>query len=145
MSKANLTRREFARRAALVSAATLMPASKLPTTEDGTHPPPHPAAQSQTEPKLATASQAEAYQRTQAVFSRYGSRLSESQKTEIAKLSAAAQHQLDRVREFPTANADDPALYLKPLMERERKSVLNPPVPKSTAPPAGLTPPVKKP
>src|SRR5579885_3067488 len=82
--------------------------------------------------------------RTQTILDLYGSRFSESQKSEIARLSVAAQRQLDRLRAYPAQNSDDPALYLKPLIEHERKSPSPIPAP-GTAPPKGLTPPPKKP
>ena len=38
--------------------------------------------------------------------------------------AAEGQAALDRLRAFPTDNGDGPALYLKPLMERERKPAI---------------------
>ena len=59
--------------------------------------------------------------RLQAVFAQYGSRLSDAQKSDLRRIAAEGQAALDRLRAFPTDNSDGPALYLKPLMERERK------------------------
>lgn len=59
--------------------------------------------------------------RIQAVFSQYGSRLSEAQKSDLRRIAADGQAALDRLRAYPTDNGDGPALYLKPLMEREKK------------------------
>ncbi len=60
--------------------------------------------------------------RLQAVFAQYGSRLNNAQKTDLRRLAAEGQAGLDRLRAYPTDNGDGPALYLKPLVERERKS-----------------------
>jgi hypothetical protein len=122
MPNHKFSRREFARRAAVASAATLVPANLAPAPVA-----PAPPQQPPNLPKLSPESQAEADARTQSVLAQYGSRLSDEQKSEIARLSVVAQRQLDRLRAFPVENADDPALYLKPLMEREKKPAsLNP-------------------
>jgi hypothetical protein len=133
MPNHKFSRREFARRAAIASAATLLPETAFSTTQ----PLPLPAPQQPTNtPKLSPESQAEADSRTQSVLAQYGSRLSDEQKTEIARLSAVAQRQLDKLRAFPTENGDDPALYLKPLMEREKKPTSNPAATTKPAPAA---------
>jgi len=126
MPNHKFSRREFARRAAIASAATLVPATAFSTA------PPTPQ-QPANAPKLPPESQAETDSRTQSVLAQYGPRLSGEQKTEIARLSAVAQRQLDKLRAFPTENADDPALYLKPLMEREKKPTPNPATTKPSA------------
>src|SRR5579885_2134021 len=123
----SISRREFGRRAAIASVASLVPGTALQAAR-----------------LRAPVPQAEAAARTQAILDLYGSRFSESQKSEIARLSVAAQRQLDRLRAYPAQNSDDPALYLKPLIEHERKSPSPIPAP-GTAPPKGLTPPPKKP
>ena len=62
--------------------------------------------------------------RVQAVFTQYGSRLSDAQKSDLRRIAADGQAALDRLRAFPTDNGDGPALYLKPLIEREKKPAL---------------------
>ena len=115
-----ISRREFARRAALASAAaSLTPAELLTKTPAATTT--APSAQTSGAPKLSSESQAEADSRVQAIFSQYGSRLSDAQKADIQRLTAEGQAMLNRLRAFSTDNADGPALYLKPLMEREKK------------------------
>lgn len=136
----SISRREFGRRAAMASVASLVPASALPTTAAI----PQPAPQPQGAPALAPESQAETDARTQTVLALYGGRLSEPQKSEIARLSASAQRSLDRLRAYSVQNSDDPALYLKPLIEHERKTPSPIPAP-SSAPSTGLIPPSKKP
>jgi hypothetical protein len=120
-----ISRREFARRAAFVSAAaSLSPAGLLSANSGGAA---APAPQSTNSPKLSKESQAEADSRLQAIFSQYGHRLSNAQKDDLKRLAHDSQQMLDRLRAYPTANGDAPGLYLKPLIERERK-----PTPKPT-------------
>jgi len=124
-----ISRREFARRAAYVSAAaSLTPVSLL---HSGPEALPSPVAQSANAPKLSPESQAEVDSRIQAILAQYGSRLSEAQKTDIRRLATEAQPPLDRLRAFATENGDGPGLYLKPLIEREKK-----PAPKAAPKPA---------
>jgi len=59
--------------------------------------------------------------RLQAVFAQHGSHLNDAQKSDLRRIAAEGQAALDRLRAFPTDNSDGPALYLKPLMEREKK------------------------
>lgn len=144
-----MSRREFARRAALASAsvaatvsavASLAPAqtSAAPSSAPAyaiepcsvlagaSTPGPElfaaaPAQQPAGTPKLSPESQAEVDSRIQAIFSQYGSRFSDEQKADIRRLCAVAQPPLDRLRAYALENSDSPALYLKPLVERERK------------------------
>jgi hypothetical protein len=111
-----ISRREFARRAAMVSAATLAPANLLGSAVS----PPMPQQQP-TSANLSPESQAEVESRVQAILSEYGGRFSDTQKVDLRRLCKEAQPVLDRLRAYPTENGDGPALYLKPLMEREKK------------------------
>ncbi len=139
-----ITRREFARRAALASAvATVAPATALTATsspldghapveaadhlsgatKDGGHlPNPTGEALQQTPElaKLSPESRAEVEARIQAIFAQFGSRFSDEQKADIRRLCAVAQPSLDRLRAYALENGDGPALYLKPLVEREK-------------------------
>jgi len=113
-----ISRREFARRAAMVSAASLAPvnllsADALPAVPQ-TQQPHNPA-------NLSPESQAEVESRIQAILSEYGGRFSDAQKTDLRRLCKEAQPVLDRLRAYPAENGDGPALYLRPLMEREKK------------------------
>jgi hypothetical protein len=135
MNNSRFSRREFARRAAIASAATLVPATGFSTTQPAPLPNPQQPANT---PPLHAASQTEADSRTQLVLAQYGSRLSDEQKSEIARVSANIQRQLDTLRKFPTENGDDPAVYLKPLMEREKKPASANPA--ATSKPAPATP-----
>jgi hypothetical protein len=132
-SDSAISRREFARRAAFVSAAASLAPSRLLSPESMAAP--LSAQQPANAPKLSPESQAEVESRIQAIFAQYGNRLSDAQKTDIRRLATEAQPPLDRLRAFATDNADGPALYLKPLMERERK-----PSPKPAKPNPVTTP-----
>src|SRR5260370_9640348 len=144
--KGGISRREFARRAALASAvatvagATGLTATSSPSALDGHAaveaadrlsgaakdggrlPDPTGDAPQQTPElaKLSPESRAEVEARIQAIFAQYGSRFSEEQKADIRRLCAVAQPSLDRLRAYALENGDGPALYLKPLVEREK-------------------------
>ena len=121
-----ISRREFTRRAALMSAAaSFSPANLVPSGAKDLQP----AQQPSTATKLSPQSQAEVDSRIQAILSQYGTRLSDAQKADIRRLATEAQAPLDRLRAFPTTNGDGTGLYLKPLIEREKK-----PSPKLAAP-----------
>ena len=128
-----ISRREFARRAAFVSAAAsltpgqLLNAEPLASAVEAQQPP--------NAPKLSPEGQVEVESRIQAILTQYGSRLSDAQKADIRRLAAEAQPPLDRLRAYTTDNGDGPALYLKPLLEREKK-----PSPKATPSKPAATP-----
>jgi len=119
-----ISRREFARRAALVSAAASLAPADLLRAESSAAP--VPAQQPANAPKLSPEGQAEVESRIQSIFAQYGKRLPDSQKKDIRRLATEAQPALDRLRAFATENGDGPGLYLKPLMEREKKHSLMP-------------------
>jgi hypothetical protein len=119
-----ISRREFARRAAMVSAAASLSPAELLHLQ--TPPASAPAAQSSTAPSLSPEGQIEAHSRMESILSQYGSRLSEAQKADLARLSNAAQPMLDRLRAYPVGNSDGTGLYLKPLIEREKKPAVTP-------------------
>jgi len=113
-----LSRRQFARRAALLSAtASLAPAACM-FPDAATAPP---SQDTPGVPKLSPESQTEADARFQQILAQYGDRLTAEDKTLLQKMNHMAQSNLDRVRAFPLQNGDAPALYLKPLVEREKK------------------------
>jgi hypothetical protein len=125
-----ISRREFAKRAAFVSAAASLAPSDLLRSES-----PAAAQQPANAPKLSPESQAEVESRVPSIFAQYGKRLSDAQKTDIRRLAAEAQPPLDRLRAFAIDNGDGPGLYLKPLMEREKKPSLSPAKPKPASAP----------
>jgi hypothetical protein len=138
-----ISRREFARRAAIASAvAAIAPAAATSATANSTEPAnvavadfrgrlPEPSsttpppAQAAGEPKLSPESHAEAEARLQTILAQYGTRFSEEQKTDLRRLCLLAQPPLDRLRAYALENGDGPALYLKPLVEREKNPLEN--------------------
>jgi len=113
------SRREFARRTALLSAtATIVPAGIMLPPE--AFPGASPYAQSADLPKLSAESQAEADARFELVLSRYGNRLSEEEKQSTKALCYSLQTTLEHVRSYPIKNGDVPALFLRPLIDRNR-------------------------
>src|SRR5882672_5684408 len=128
-----ISRREFARRAAFVSAAATLTPSNLLTAESVATP--LNAQLPANKPKLSPESQAEVDARIQSIFAQYGSRLSDAQKADIRRLATEAQPPLERLRAFATENGDGPGLYLKPLMEREKRPSLMPATPKPASTP----------
>jgi hypothetical protein len=137
----SISRREFARRAALASAvASIAPTAAVTapgipgsgdrrtTTQDP--PPPAPPASVAPQnplpnaPKLSPESQSEADGRFQAILVLYGSRFSAEQKNDLHRLCAVVQPALDHIRAYRIENGDGPALYLKPQYEREKKPMV---------------------
>jgi len=116
-----ISRREFARRAAFVSAAASLSPGELLTRESAAGVAPPLQAPTASGPRLSPESTTEMESRIQAVFAQYGSRLNDAQKSDLRRIAAEGQAALDRLRAYPTDNGDGPALYLKPLMEREKK------------------------
>ena len=122
-----LTRREFAQQAALLSATAPLATAEavFPATVQDT------GAQGTGAPKLSDTGQAEADSRYQQIILLYGSRFSDGQKADLKRMCAELQPSLDHVRGYVLRNGDAPALYLKALVEREKK-------------PQGVSPAVKK-
>jgi len=118
-----LSRREFARSAALGTAATFLPLPDvLPSLVPAA---PTAVAQNSTDaPKLSTQSQAEAESRYQAIMAQYPDRFSDAQKTDLKRLCIFVQPSLDHIRAYAIANGDLPGLYLKPLVDRDKKVVI---------------------
>jgi hypothetical protein len=132
MNGSPISRREFARRAAMVSAASMVPASALPVGAANSESPLERSADTHSS---SPESQAEAEARYQAILGGYGSRFSETQKADLRRLCFTAQEPLDRLRAYAMENGDGPALYLKPLVEREKKPEAAP-APRSAVPAA---------
>src|SRR5713101_4191565 len=145
----HFSRREFARRAALGAAtAAVLPLRELvpsaaPSEPPSAQAPAQTSLQNATSaPKLSPPSQAEADFRFQAILNQYPDRFSEAQKTDLRRLCVALQPPLDHIRAYPISNGDLPALYLKPLVDRDKKpnapsasASAKPSAPNSTAAP----------
>jgi len=109
----------------MVSAASLVPGSVL-ALRAGAFPAPVECSLGQEAgdlPKLSAEGLAEAEGRYRMIVGQYGSRFSEEQKVELRRLCGLAQRPLESLRAFAAENGDGPALYLKPLVEREKKAV----------------------
>ena len=127
-----ISRREFARRAALASAvASFAPAAAVTAAAHGeglTAQGPAPAAPAAPRippanmPKLSTEGQSEADARFQTILVMYGARFSDEQKNDLHRLCAVVQPSLDHIRAYMVENGDGTALYLKPGFEREKKA-----------------------
>ena len=107
-----ISRREFARRAALGAAGAAAVSAgviSLPAA------PPASAAVAPAEdkPKLSAAARAEAEDKINAVFRKYGERLSEEQKTEVRRVLLESQEPLEQLRAYPLENSDEPATVLR--------------------------------
>jgi hypothetical protein len=113
-----LSRRQFAHRAAIVSAAaTLTPTEALLSRSLAAAP-----QATQNTAQLSAEGQLEAESRYQQILGLYGSRLDDAQKANIKRMCVELQPTLEKIRKFNLQNGNAPALYLKPLVERERKS-----------------------
>ncbi|HUL16786.1 MAG TPA: hypothetical protein VLV88_12365 [Terriglobales bacterium] len=123
--RSKLSRREFAQRAVFASAAgTLAPVGALlgAQTQTSTSASDLP----QDFPKLSSQSHAEAEVRFDAILREYPGRFTDAEKKDLRRLCYAIQPPLDRLRSYAIENGDSPALYLKPIAERERR-VVSPP------------------
>jgi predicted component of type VI protein secretion system len=110
-----ITRRAFARSAALVAATVAV----LPTDvfSQAAAPVPAPAAAppaaADAAPKLSPASQAEVEARVQGVMRQFGDRLSDAQKAEVRRLITLGQKSVEDLRAYPLESSDEPATILK--------------------------------
>jgi hypothetical protein len=121
-----VSRREFARRVVLGAAsATLLPLNEFVPAAEATAPAP-PAQAPNSDAKLSPQSQADAESRYQTILQQYPDRFSDAQKTDLKRLSLALQPSLEHLRAYAISNSDLPALYLKPLVDRDKKPVTKP-------------------
>lgn len=120
--KKQYSRRAFARKAALFSAAAPLAAVPIATFNE-------PSFQSDNQqpklppdfPKLSDQSRTEVEERYKAILAQYGGRFSEAQKADLRRLCYVAQPPLDRLRTYAIQNGESPALYLKPIVDRDKK------------------------
>jgi hypothetical protein len=121
MNKEDVTvsRREFAKAAALTTAAALAPIDLLAqqqSPKETTQAKP-PAKPPETEAiKLSEVSLAEADFAYETLMRKYGGRFNEEQKKDIKRLIYAQQEGLDKLRAFAVTNGDQPATVLKVAM-----------------------------
>jgi hypothetical protein len=108
-----LTRRDFARRAALAAATAAISPKIASAARRGAIPEIASSAGRANADDAAAARQAEIDARVADVFRRYGDRLSAEQKTEVRRLVGELQKSLDKLREYPLGNGDQPATVLR--------------------------------
>jgi len=97
-----LSRRDFTRGVALIAAASAV-SQQACTQAKHTAPAPSPS------PQLPPAAEAQA----QAIFRKYGDRLSEEQKADVKRLVAEAQKPAEALRAFPLDNSNEPAMVFR--------------------------------
>jgi hypothetical protein len=108
-----LSRREFARQAALAATTAVVVPSTLLSQETAPKPNPAPGAPPQPATQLSPALQAEGELKYQWIIQNYGSRLTDAEKTDVHRLVMEGQKPLAAFRAFPLDNADQPATVLK--------------------------------
>jgi hypothetical protein len=110
------SRRQFARRAAMLSASAAIAPGETFLPEPSAVPP----QEAGNGPQLSAEGQLEADSRYQQIVSLYGSRLDDAQKAHIKKMCADLQPTLEKIRKYNLENGNAPALFLKPLLEPEK-------------------------
>lgn len=112
---AGITRRTFARNAALAAATiAVLPADAFPQAAPPSPAPRAPSpAESNAPPKLSAASLAEVEARVQGVMRQFGARLSDAQKAEVRRLITLGQKSVEDLRAYPLDISDEPATILK--------------------------------
>ena len=102
---ARLSRRDFARVAAVTAATAALPiankAAAQPQLAD--------LLESTQAAQLSPAAEAQ----YQAILARYGKRLSDEQKTELKRLITQVQKTSDAMRAFPLENSNEPAMIFQ--------------------------------
>jgi hypothetical protein len=113
-----LSRRQFARRAAVLSAtASIVPATTILSESAASCALPG----ATNSPQLSASAQLEVDSRYQQILSLYGQHLDESQKAHIKTICVDLQPTLEKIRKFKLDNGNAPALFLKPMVERDKK------------------------
>jgi hypothetical protein len=113
-ARSGLSRREFARRAALAAAGIAAgPSSAMGGSSNEPQSPPGPAQQAPSDAALSPAAEAEVESKIQFILQKYGSRLNETQKTDIRRLVKEGQKPLEKLRAYALENSDAPELVLR--------------------------------
>ena len=112
-SSSQLSRREFARRAAFAATSAVLAPAALLSQQSAPTPASSPDKPPQAATELSPELQAEGELKYQWVIQTYGSRLSEAQKKDVHRLIMEGQKPLAAFRAFPLDNADQPATVLK--------------------------------
>jgi hypothetical protein len=115
-----ISRRAFAKAAALTSAAAFVSGDLLAQQEK----PAPEAAKENTQsqpPALSPQNQAEADLAYETLMRKYGSRFSDEQKKEVKRLVNQQQSGLAKLREFSVTNGHEPATVFKPLVPEVKR------------------------
>ena len=112
-SDGKFSRREFARRAALAAATTVVVPAALLSQETAPKPNPAPDSSTQAATQLSPALQAEGELKYQWIIQNYGSRLTDAEKKDVHRLVMEGQKPLAAFRAFTLDNSDQPATVLK--------------------------------
>jgi len=112
-SDGKLSRREFARRAALAATTAALAPAALLSQESASKSAPTASAPAQPSPPLSPELQAEGELKYQWIIQTYGSRLTEAEKKDVYRLVMEGQKPLAAFRAFPLENSDQPATVLK--------------------------------
>ena len=114
--KKTITRRSFAIGAATAATTALIPAASFAQSAAPAPAPQQPSAMS----KLSPDAQAEVEMKVNAIFRKYGSRLSDEQKADIRRIMAETQDGLEKMRAFALENGDQPATVFRPYRKEGR-------------------------
>jgi hypothetical protein len=118
LKNSNISRREFGRRAALGSAAALVPAELAKMQEKPSSASEKSAqASAVDEDDLSPAAHAEIEARYQSVIRKWGDRLDEEQKRRVRQILVENQRMLEPIRAFPLGNSNPPGPVLRFLTE----------------------------
>ncbi|MDE3135700.1 MAG: hypothetical protein KGL59_03950 [Acidobacteriota bacterium] len=112
-----LSRRDFALHVATIAAAAVAAPAALvaePTQKSAPHAAPA-ATPREGSPPLPPVDQAEVDAKYDAMIARYGSRLTDEQKTQARQALEFMQRGLEPLRAFPLENADEPGTMFGPL------------------------------
>ncbi len=107
-----LSRRDFARNAALAAATAALAPKDLIAQEQKSKPT-QPPEKPPEKPKLSPELQAEAEARIQNLFRKYGERLTDEQKADVRKQITEGMEGVGKLRAFPLDNSDEPATVLR--------------------------------
>ncbi|MFZ0039114.1 MAG: hypothetical protein WAK91_16945 [Candidatus Acidiferrales bacterium] len=108
-----LSRRDFARKAALAAAGAAIVPAALRATPLAADDLPISEVQAPPATPLSAEDKAQVDARVSAILRKYGDRLSPEQKDEIRRLSTELQKPLIRLRAYPLGNSNQPATVLK--------------------------------
>ena len=112
-----LSRRDFARKAALAAASAAIAPAALRAAPGISGDLANSKGQAPPSTPLSAEDQAQADARVSAILRKYGERLSPEQKDEIRRLSTELQKPMIRLRAYPLVNSSQPATVLKLVAE----------------------------